>query len=118
MLGVPLAGLGLLLGVIGILVALTRKGASIGYPIAGSAICGLALVIAIGMTGALLGGIKGAGEAMARQAEQRAATNQIAAVPADDTGWASAEGAVSQGDIQIQVTRVSVGKGSPQRDLW
>ena len=36
MLGLPLSGLGFVLGLIGILVALVRKGSSIGYPIAGT----------------------------------------------------------------------------------
>src|SRR5579884_1386521 len=43
----PLSGLGLILGIIGGIVALCRSGRGIGFPIAGSAINGMALVIAL-----------------------------------------------------------------------
>jgi hypothetical protein len=43
--GLPLSGLGLLLGLVGSGVALARGGQGIGFPVAGSAISGLALLI-------------------------------------------------------------------------
>ena len=43
--GLPLSGLGLVLGVVGGVVAVARKGHGVGFPIAGSAISGLALAI-------------------------------------------------------------------------
>lgn len=43
----PLSGLGLLLGILGGVVALSRSGRGIGFPIAGSAINGMALLIAL-----------------------------------------------------------------------
>lgn len=52
LLGTPLSGLGLLLGVCGFLLAIFRKGAGIGLPIAGTMISGLALLIATASTGA------------------------------------------------------------------
>lgn len=148
LLGVPLAALGLLLGAIGFLVALTRKGASIGYPIAGSAICGLALFVSISMTVALVGGLKKAGDEIVAQSERRNATIQTTVAPAvnpprpekpptaakttppaaepakpkptprplpekpaaPETEWASAESAVRQGDIQVQIKSVKVGQ--------
>lgn len=149
LLGVPLSGLGLLLGLIGLLVAFTRKGASIGFPIAGTAVCGLALFIAISMTGAFVGGLKKASDELVKEAERRNATNQTAAAPVApkpaapesakpdiapkpiaDTApapippavtppsapkkpeieWASAETPVKQGDVQVQVKGVRVGK--------
>ncbi len=78
LLGVPLAALGLLLGLIGLLVAFTRGGASIGFPIAGSAVCGLALFIAISMTGALMGGLKKASDNYIAESNKRNVTNQTA----------------------------------------
>jgi hypothetical protein len=81
LLGVPLAGLGLLLGVIGFVVALTRKGASIGYPIAGSAICGLALFVAISVTGVLVAGLKKVDDEIVAQSGRRNATNQTTVAP-------------------------------------
>jgi hypothetical protein len=149
LLGVPLSGLGLLLGLIGLIVALTRGGASIGYPIAGSAICGLALFIAISMTGALVQGINSASTALAKDAQRRNATNQTVArapakpaatapdpspapttapepkeipdhefnVPGVTAGgaapviaWAPADSPIRQGDVQVQVKSVRVGK--------
>ena len=47
--GLPLSGLGVLLGIIGIIIAATRGGSGIGFPIAGTAISGLALMIVIWM---------------------------------------------------------------------
>jgi hypothetical protein len=41
----PLSGLGLLLGIAGLIVAIFRKGHGLGFPIAGAAICGMALAI-------------------------------------------------------------------------
>lgn len=49
LLGLPLSGLGLLLGIIGIVIAAVRRGSGIGFPIAGAAISGVALVIVIWM---------------------------------------------------------------------
>lgn len=53
-LGLPLSGLGFVLGVIGLILAMVRSGHGVGFPIAGSAICGLAFFIALSMTAAIL----------------------------------------------------------------
>ena len=45
----PLSGLGLLLGIIGILLALTRSGHGVGFSIAGSSVSALAFLIALVM---------------------------------------------------------------------
>jgi hypothetical protein len=132
LLGMPLSALGLLLGLIGVLVALTRKGTGIGYPIAGSAVSGLALFIAIVITGAFASGIKGAADALTRETDRRNATNQTAAgnasseqgVPITAPGpsrpaeeWAPADVPVRQGDVQVRVVGVRVGK-VPLRDSY
>lgn len=153
LLGVPLSGLGLLLGLIGMLVAFTRKGASIGYPIAGSAVCGLALFIAITMTGAFVSGLKKASDEFVKESERRNATNQttgaqsrantttpktptssttplaepppstrppvVASPPPKEPEieWAPAENPVRQGDVEVQVKSVRVGK-VPLKDSY
>ncbi|MCK4343266.1 MAG: hypothetical protein KAY37_16250 [Phycisphaerae bacterium] len=53
MLSIPLSALGLLLGAIGLLVALTRRGSGIGYPIGGGVVSGLALAIGIAQVAAV-----------------------------------------------------------------
>lgn len=62
LIGAPLAALGLLLGAVGFLVALTRGGSGIGSPIAGAAICGMALFVTITITGAMATGAKAMSE--------------------------------------------------------
>ncbi len=49
LLSLPLSGLGVVLGIIGIVIAATRRGSGIGFPIAGTAISGLALIVVIWM---------------------------------------------------------------------
>lgn len=139
LLGVPLSALGLGLGIAGLLVAMRRKGASIGYPIAGTAICGLALFIAISMTGALVGGLRRATDKLVKDAERGNDTTQVTepsfhtrplgsgGTPAPDDDytssisstpqthdnpapvWASAETPVRQGDVQVQVRTIQIG---------
>src|SRR5262249_37806087 len=46
-LSVPLSGLGLLLGFVGLVVALTRRGRGIGFSIAGVGVSGLALCVGL-----------------------------------------------------------------------
>lgn len=133
LLGVPLSALGLILGAVGVLVAFTRRGASIGYPIAGAAISGLSLVVAISITGLFVGGLKKASDEMASESRRRNATNQMTAAPVKPRSgtpdtlkpltsgpvvpapqakpeWAAAETPVRQGDVQVRVKGVRVGK--------
>ncbi len=129
----PLSGLGALLGIIGIVIALTRKGVGIGFPIAGTAVSVLALVIAFTMTSAMVAGIGAAGDAISEAHAQRDATNQEqvnrAATPRSETGdvesasqrsvrtpspppepeWALADSPVKQDGVQIQVVTAEVG---------
>lgn len=129
----PLSGLGTLLGVIAIVIALTRKGAGIGFPIAGTAVSVLALVIAFTITSAMLAGIGAVGGAISEAHRESNATNQelidggTATAKGESSGvqgareralrtppnppepqWAMADTPVKQGDVQIQVTRAKV----------
>lgn len=115
LLSLPLSGLGLLLGLLGILIAITRGGASIGYPIAGSAICGLSLLVTMLMTTAIVGGIKSASDVIAKESARREATNQVVVgsdvqLPGEGAIWAPAGSPVQQGDVEIQVSRVRVAR--------
>lgn len=47
MISLPLSGIGLAVGVVGLAVSAMRGGRGIGFPIAGSAICGLAVLVGI-----------------------------------------------------------------------
>jgi hypothetical protein len=71
--GTPLSALGLLLGLIGLLVAIVRNGAGIGLAIAGSAISGLALFVTVAITGSIFA----AGKAISEEMKQTEKTNQV-----------------------------------------
>lgn len=72
----PLSGLGLLLAVLGFLVSLLRGGAGIGYVLAGGAVSGLALTIALTVTAGTAVLVGAAAEAAAREANRPAAHGQ------------------------------------------
>lgn len=87
LLGVPLSGLGLLLGGIGLVIAFARKGSGIGFPVAGASICGLALLICFAVNAAVVSGAAGVAKAAsdrvkARQEQEAADAAAIAALPA------------------------------------
>ncbi len=131
-LGLPLSGLGFVLGLIGILIALVRKGSSIGYPIAGTLICAVSVVMTVTMTTAIADGLEAATQSARQTHHKRNRTNQqvipstgnsstvtqvaAAVQPPQDEAvepaveWASAESAVMQDDVQIRITSVRVGK--------
>lgn len=132
-LGVPLSGLGVVLGGIGLVIALARKGASIGFPIAGLAMCGLALTIALTVTGAVVSEVARVSENAIENQRLKHATNQELVaqegVGDDDADgadpvqqpageavatveWAPHDQPVRQGDIQVQILGASVGKVS------
>jgi len=81
--GLPLAALGTLLGMIGVLVSVFRGGAGLGMPIAGTAISGLVLVIAGYFWGAVVLGIAKVAEDMDKQG--RVTEQQQPATPFDRT---------------------------------
>jgi len=61
MLGIPLSGLGLILALIGVIIALTRRGSGIGFPIGGALLCGVAFAVAISLNYAIAEGVQQAG---------------------------------------------------------
>ncbi|HEY7310722.1 MAG TPA: hypothetical protein VH643_15270 [Gemmataceae bacterium] len=69
--GGPVAGIGLLLGVIGLIVSLTGKQSGVGFPIAGSAVSLLGLCIAGAWLAITTLWVKNIGEEVQAQAEKR-----------------------------------------------
>jgi hypothetical protein len=143
----PLSGLGLIFGIVGLLISVTRKGSGIGYPIAGGIVSTLALIIAIAQI-AVIGSAANAVATAAQHANQQMSrTNQqvvtparpipvgshnqknqlstltldkpqeLAAPKAAEPQWASARQPVRQGDIQVTITKVRVGK-VPLNDMF
>lgn len=158
MLSIPLSALGVLLGAIGLLVALFRGGSGIGYPIGGAAVSGLALAIGIAQVVViaspsldrarnLAARVKATNDPTAKvireSNKQRSRTNQEVVpsispivseqrqTPREGEGaapsrppapvvsptekpakpeWASAKSVVRQGDVELSITRVQVGK--------
>ncbi|MFW5653362.1 MAG: hypothetical protein ACOC0P_04890 [Planctomycetota bacterium] len=111
-----LGGLGLLLGIIGFVVAVRRKGASVGYPIAGGALCGVALLISSVISGAMLAPAVGLAYAAAESMESNqtpiGAGQTVTATAATGTTqyeWAVAPGTgVTQNDVEVWVTDARV----------
>jgi len=130
LLGVPLGGLGAILGTIGLVASLRRSGSGIGFPIAGTAISVLALIVCTLVTAVFSRAVLDTGKAISDAQQEAQATNQVvipskpenarqnpADVPAPpeaemppEEQWASAREIVEQGDIRIRVTKVAVQK--------
>lgn len=128
LLGMPLSGLGAILGGVGLVAAIRRSGLGIGFPIAGAAVSVLSLLVCAVVTTAFTRAVEETGKSRARAQE----TNQtvvgkkpgVAAAnepdppappspqpqPEPEQQWASAKEAVQQGDIRIRVKRVAVQK--------
>lgn len=129
-LSIPLSALGLLLAAIGSLVALVRRGSGIAYPIGGGVVSGLALLIGSAQIAAVTGVATAIDESQRRKtrtnqevvgsgpptSQERPATEQPPAPESagDSKGaepeWASAKSPVRQGDVEVRITSVFVGK--------
>jgi hypothetical protein len=133
-LGIAVSGLGLLLGLGGLVLAVVRRGSGVGFSIAGSGLSALSLVSCLVWTFALSSAFKAVDNAVAKQNR----TNQGAVpdsnpdkAPPQNQGdgpppapdkppappaksepeWADAsKGAVRQGDLQVQITLVTIGQ--------
>jgi len=123
-LAIPLAVIGMLLAFIGFIMALASKRTGFAFPISGGLLCLLSVFIAVATT---VGGAKVVSDAVEKgqrsnQAVVAAAENQdVPAVssetdsqppPAPAVQWADASNAVRQGDVQVQVKGLTVGKVS------
>jgi hypothetical protein len=132
--GLPLSGLGAILGLVGFVAALRRAGRGIGFPIAGTAVSALALIVCVAITTAFSRAVVETGKSINETREKAQATNQtvVGAKPPDaaaaanppampvppnpkvqeqeQENWASAKQAVQQGDVRIRVTKVAVQK--------
>ena len=128
--GLPLSGLGVILGGIGLFVAIRRSGRGVGFPIAGTALSLLALIVSISVTALLGRVVHETGRAMIDARERDEATNQtvIGAKPEvdvpegpnvpnppdarnkDSEKWASAKEVVQQGDTRIRINAVTIQK--------
>jgi hypothetical protein len=132
--GMPLSGLGAILGLIGFVSAIRRSGRGIGFPIAGTAVSALALIVCIVITTAFSRAVVETGKSINESREKAQATNQtvVGAKPPDAAAaanpppvpvppnpkvqeqeqekWASAKNAVQQGDLRIRVKKVAIQK--------
>jgi hypothetical protein len=126
-LGIAVSGLGLLLGLGGLALAIVRRGSGVGFSIAGSGLSALSLVICLVWTFALSSAFRAVDNAVAKQNR----TNQSAVSDRDrdkaappsgqdkapppptksEPDWADAsKGAVRQGDLQVQVAQITIGQ--------
>jgi hypothetical protein len=122
LLSIPLSMIGLLLGLIGIIVAGISKKTGFSYPISGIIICFFAVLIALSST-------KGCSTAIKESDQKKKSTKQVVidapsrphVAPQKETTesnpelkstieWANAANAVRQGDVKIQILNVRVGK--------
>lgn len=118
LLGLPLSGLGLLLGIAGLVIAITHRGRGIGFPIAGSAVSFVALVIGVFWLG-LLGTAFQRADTAAQQnaakailAEADLEKNIVVPIKSSaekEAPWTDAsKGAIQHGDFRVQLGAVVV----------
>lgn len=111
-LGIAVSSLGLLLGLGGLVLAVVRRGSGVGFALAGTGLSVLSLVICLVWTFVLSSAIKAVDDAVAKvgRTNQREVSDSKPATKSEPV-WADArKGAVRQGDLQIQVTQVTVGQ--------
>jgi hypothetical protein len=124
----PVSGLGLLLGLIGGTVALCRSGRGIGFPIAGSAINSMALVVAffwLGLASITHSALEKSSKAIDQSIKEENATNQRidegekkpevksgsdapVAPKVEEVEWADARKIVRQGDVLVAISSVTI----------
>jgi hypothetical protein len=101
----PVSGLGLFFGIVGLVVAVVAKRGGTGFPIAGSAVSLAALAVAglwFLICAGMMTGVKKAGDEFAKQLEEQ--QRQGAA------SWVDAsKDAATHGDVRIRVRSVTLG---------
>ena len=127
---IPGAVIGLILAIVGGIVAIAKKGKGIGLPILGGVICTCALILPILATGGASAAIVQASKKQTQDAKvtvvpkadntvSPAAATPQAASPAPEPPkvvWNDAANALRLGDVQVQIKGVKVGK-IPVKDL-
>ena len=131
LLTIPLSLIGLLLALIGLIMAAVSKKTGFVFPISGGLVCVIAIAIAVLTTGGFTKAVTDA-TANAQKTNQSVVPNEKVEIsptsqPAPSTSaasemskstppeppaeqWTSAANAVKQGDVQIRITEVRVGK--------
>jgi hypothetical protein len=136
LLGLPLSILGAVLGGIGLIIAMFRKGSGIGFPIAGTCLSLFSILAVITITGATASVIEEVGKAiddssqMARASQQtlvsagssdQSEASKAASVPAEAQSaapeksataraWHNAQEPIHEADLQLRVTGVTIGQ--------
>ena len=128
LIGLPLSALGAVLGVVAIASAFFRKSGGLGYPVAGTAISVVAIVVAVSLLSFTAKVINDVGDAAREAAAKATATNQVVVSTEDDAAtepndtaagepsaeanngkqWAEAGSAVRQGDVEVNILDVTV----------
>ena len=130
LLTIPLSLIGILLALIGLIMAAVSKKTGFVFPISGGLVCVIAIAIAVMTTGGFTKAVSDA-TAKAQETNQSVVPSEKAAPltpsqtpiatavsdtpvaptpPTQEEQWTSAANAVKQGDVQIRITSVSVGK--------
>lgn len=106
--GIPLSALGFILGMAGLILSIRRKGYGIGFSVAGSGTCALALAVSILVTWAIVSDKSRLREKEAKEGKETdALVSEILAEPE----WLDASKNVAyQGDLNIGVSKAWVGK--------
>jgi hypothetical protein len=108
---IPVAALGGLLGVLGLVMAVFRKGGGAGFSIAGMLLSLLVILITYSMTTATAGAVAYPGTAFdGAVAEPQAAIASPIQAPNSSSGpqWTSARDAVQHQDVRVKVTSIKV----------
>lgn len=108
LLAIPLAAIGLLLAVIGITAAIVGKKSGLTFPVGGAVVCTVAILIALFVTGGISTLI-----AKGKQTNQEQVSNSGQKTSSSAAGEWSKSHIVKQGDVQVEIKRVSFPSDSP-----